>query len=477
MNKIKKISAAALAAALMTGTALTVNAEESQPKLLIAEDSSMTAVTLYGGGYGSNSDGFFKLGEEELAKWQETGKLEVTRVESDVDLTVWNWWSGSFEGEYLQLTKKDADGNITERKVVHLDKENNKIELAYTLGADWCYTTPDGYTVLEPTSDVENGTVTITAMKPNGTTFTNTIKGCVAHMDGAQWDDYVWYTYRAVSDSDSKYCCYVVVVEKLNGSWIDNKIYTVYGMGKDGTTTKIGVSDMCSCGSIEYCDSERVIVSYDDGVAYTNVVYSTTADEQYQFGYYGGIYFANDDIAIGYEFYNAEENGYDLIDLKSNKFLANYSNMGTNDFKIYVVQTEDDKWGYIDSNGKELAIFDDAGVFYGDFAPVVKDGKAYLIDRNMNKVSEAIDGESVAAFDEGLYRVTVNGESKFMTYAAKPAVSEPTKPTEPTTSTEPTSKPTSTDNKNPETGIPGIAAVFGTLALAAGTVIVAKKRK
>ncbi|MBD5111638.1 MAG: WG repeat-containing protein [Ruminococcaceae bacterium] len=476
MNKFKRISAAALAAALMTGTALTVNAEESQPKLLIAEDFP-TAANLYGGGYGSNSDGFFKLGEEEFAKWRETGKLEVTSVESEVDITDLEWWNGSFEGEYLQLAKKDADGNITERKVVHLDKENNKIELAYTLGADWCYTTPDGYTVLEPTSDVENGTITVTAMKPDGTTFTNTINGCVAHMDGAQWDDYVWYTYRAVSDSDSKYCCYVVVVEKLKGSWIDNKIYTVYGIGKDGTTTKIGVSDMYSCGSIEYCDSERVIVSYDDGVGYTNVVYSTTADEQYQFRYYGGIYFANDDIAIGYEFYNAEENGYDLIDLKSNKSLANYSNMGTNDGKIYLVQTEDDKWGYIDSNGKELAIFDNAGDFYGDFAPVVKDGKAYLIDRNMNKVSEAIDGERVFAFSDGLYMVTVDGEEKFMTYAAKPTASEST--SEPTNPNEPTSEPTSKpeDTKNPETGIPGIAAAVGVIALAAGTVIVAKKKK
>lgn len=148
--------------------------------------------------------------------------------------------------------------------------------------------------------------------------------------------------------------------------------------------------------------------------------------------------------------------------------------MSTNDGEIYLVQTEDDKWGYIESNGKELAIFDDAGDFFGDFAPVVKDGKAYLVDRNMNKVSEAIDGEGVTAYGEGLYTVTVNGEKKFMTYVAKPTVSEPT---EPTTPTEPTSKPTSTDNKNPETGIPGIAAAVGVIALAAGAVIVAKKRK
>ena len=64
MNKIKKISAAALAAALMTGTALTVNAEESQPKLLVAEYICTENTLICGGGYFHDNDGFLNIGLE-----------------------------------------------------------------------------------------------------------------------------------------------------------------------------------------------------------------------------------------------------------------------------------------------------------------------------------------------------------------------------------------------------------------------------
>ena len=477
----------------MTGTALTVNAEESQPKLLVAEYICTENTLICGGGYFHDNDGFFKLGEEELAKWRETGNYSVTKIECDVDLTDFSGLCGDFEGEYLQFGKKDADGNITERKVVHLDKENNKIELAYTLGADWCYTLSDGYTMSFDQSDPE---LRINVYDPSGKKTTTSL----TYTGDGKW----WFSGGTSMGGDN--VGYVLWLSARYGDEEDNYEfgdvsydYEVYAIQKNDSLKLLDKNDEPVYG-YGYRGGNSNCVMYGHQTAPTPLgcwLYSTDDNKVYQVGNAltmpGGGQLS--DLSLGGKLYGTKvviksnDELYALVDVSENPsgfggaFITKnalskaYKYMSTNDGKIYRVKTEDDKQGYIDSNGKELAIFDVAGDFHGDFAPVVKDGKAYLIDRNMNKVSEAIDGESVFAFSDGLYSVTVNGEEKFMTYAAKPTASEPT--SEPTNPTEPTSEPTSKpeDTKNPETGIPGIAAAFGTLALAAGTVIVAKKRK
>ena len=62
--------------------------------------------------------------------------------------------------------------------------------------------------------------------------------------------------------------------------------------------------------------------------------------------------------------------------------------------------------GYIDANGKELGLFDNAGSFVNDskYAPVINEGKFYLIDKNMKAVSDTIDVEKEFAIeDEGAF--------------------------------------------------------------------------
>lgn len=90
--------------------------------------------------------------------------------------------------------------------------------------------------------------------------------------------------------------------------------------------------------------------------------------------------------------------------------------MSTEDGKIYLVKNAKGERGYINRKGKELAFFEYAGSFIGDYAPVVKNGKAYLIDRNMKQVSEKIDADSVSTLGEGLFRVTKGDKVMLMTY-------------------------------------------------------------
>ncbi len=60
--------------------------------------------------------------------------------------------------------------------------------------------------------------------------------------------------------------------------------------------------------------------------------------------------------------------------------------------KTYYVGTFDGKRGFLNSKGKVLKIFDAAGTFIGDYAPVLEGGEGYLVDRSMNKVSDTISG-------------------------------------------------------------------------------------
>lgn len=476
----KKISAAVLTAALMAGTALTVNAEETHLNLLTARDFSTANMSSLGGGYFLNSNGIFKLGEEELANWRKTDEFKPTSIESNLNLDGLSFWSGDFTVGYVQLVKKDAEGNITERYVVHLDKENNKIKTAYTLDADWSYTTPDGYS-MSCTFIESESKVWISVFDPFGNETTTALDrpddgnlsyGCAASKGGSNVGYLMWQTamYTDEDKSEDEFDCYtydyeLYIIKKTGELELIRKKDSVYDMN-----LVVGFPDYVVYGEISestpvYC---CYVYSPKDGKMYPLGIDRKTPDGQYvEFEELSAAPYGTKSIISGYISIDGESNfGYVLADLRENEdaeiISKFYKEMKTEDGEIYLVQTEDDKWGYIDANGKEIAMFDSAGSFIGDYAPVVRDSKAYLIDRDMNKVTEAIDGEGVSTIGDGLYCVTINGEDKLMTYTANPAVSKPSKPA---------------DSSNPATGIPGVSAAFVSNSLAAVAITVARKKK
>lgn len=77
--------------------------------------------------------------------------------------------------------------------------------------------------------------------------------------------------------------------------------------------------------------------------------------------------------------------------------LAVYDYIGMADEKYWLVQSGE-KWGYIDHEGNEMAMFEDAGAFRDGYALVVEDGEAWLIDESFQKLQKlgAADGVSTA---------------------------------------------------------------------------------
>lgn len=203
----------------------------------------------------------------------------------------------------------------------------------------------------------------------------------------------------------------------------------------------------------------------------------------------------NNKLIIQSSRYDADD-VYALYDLEQNKIISEgYSFLYTNDGKIYPASKADGTWGYLDSNGNEIQFFEDAGDFIGDYAPIVKDGKAYLIDRNMNIVSNGTEADGVQTINENLYAVYNGDESYLMTFKLnnaaatdEPVVDEPVA-NEPVADEPVADEPVAdtpvvdtdaavdTGKDNPDTGAEGIAAIAAIGITAIGAALLSKKKK
>ena len=93
---------------------------------------------------------------------------------------------------------------------------------------------------------------------------------------------------------------------------------------------------------------------------------------------------------------------------------------GSNSKIIFTFETKDGKVGYMDENEKVLAYFDKVGGFMADYyAPVIKDGKAYLIDAEMNTVSTEIEADDVVAINDELFLAKNGDKLYFVTYGSE----------------------------------------------------------
>ena len=112
-----------------------------------------------------------------------------------------------------------------------------------------------------------------------------------------------------------------------------------------------------------------------------------------------------------------------LVDVKSDKILSSlYEYMYTEDNgNTYLMQASNGKWGYLNSKGKKLGSFDFASVFSGNgkYAPVINNGKMYLIDKKMKRASTtvAVDNNTVVyTYGEELF-LYIEGDTQYlMTY-------------------------------------------------------------
>lgn len=520
--KFRKVLCGSIAALMaMSTTAIVAQAEETeQVKLVTVSTSEVCGEDSFVYYLGANcftdsNNNIYMLSDKALEDWKKTGKADFGKLNCDTDISGMVNWSGNLDDGYFQFAKLDSDNNVTERKVVHLDKASGTVKLSYTLPVRWSFTNPDGYSI--SFNNTSPKTVDVIVYDPTGKETTKTFT-----FDG---NGYAWFNGGA--SYGGKYVGYFMWkssegATEVYGDSLTVYGYEVYGVRKDGELDLINKNAETYGFGYRRCN-ENCVAWGDQGLARAFYVklYSVEDNKTYDIGdtftykhvgesgfyimglgsVYGKIH--DERVILGDKIGSADDGmRYILVKLNDGStaepISKQYKAMSTDDGKIYLVKT-DDKWGYIDNNGRELAMFDDAGGFIGDYAPVVKNGKGYLIDRNMNKVSDEIAADSVGTFSGELFRFHNGNKQTLVTYAAaeskpddtssEPTSSEPTSsaPTssepisnEPTSSAPASSDTTSSgtaggDNDNPNSG--AAMALVPVALIGGAAVVVSKKRK
>lgn len=111
--------------------------------------------------------------------------------------------------------------------------------------------------------------------------------------------------------------------------------------------------------------------------------------------YYDGCYFYN----RGTKIIVTTEDTNILYDAMNKETLAVYDYISFGEDDLWLVQ-KGDQFGYINPEGTEVAMYDDACSFYNGYALVIKDGIASLIDTDLNVVEEIGEADSVSTYGE-----------------------------------------------------------------------------
>ncbi len=576
---LAKAAACVTAVSLAAGMAVTASAEDKYMELISEEFPSCiegaTDYCIFGDGFFgyhnndnrkvsfTSTDGIVRIGEDELNEWRESGEFTYKNVDCDLDLagddTVpYVAYRTGDNGDYICLCQIDpATNNATKLYSLKFDEKNNKLSLAYSIGQkqphvnydgiegfhDWANMLTNGCAVAFDTkSDDTESTATVTVYAPNGEKHESNFSYigdisktpynlCVDNSEDSEFIAYmVFPTAKKETIYDEDFSSYDI---SLYGFRADGSYETLYSIETASGLPIYGADNCCVFGT-NIGPKAATLHAYYDGKVYdwevsmdtiasngNLIVEDETAENGRLIYWYAGLDSKPYGKKFIVHFMNGDKSAYALIDITTGKISSDiYLSMSTNDGKKYLVQTLDGKWGFMNNKGKLLKTYDDASEFKGEYAPVVKDGKGFLIDRDLKRVSEKIDADGCVTLTDGLYQFIQGDRALAVTFVEEPEESsepvepkteepeteepkteepetEESKPEEPKTEEvkieeskpDNTSKDTSTDNTpdtapadlpdkaNPETGAAGIAAVIAITALGASAAVMFRKRK
>ena len=436
--KLKRILSAAAAAAIAV-SAFSVQASAAQKKLglltMPLSELSGNGISSLGDGLyctfdeSSHINGFISITDDDLANWRENGKLTWTEVKADgIDFSKHVDVSGRV-AKYL-----DDNDKATNYLVYTF---NGKDEVTVTYESDkWLYVRDDG-NIVELGENAGSNTLSVSVISPEGdkNTADFTLDNVISYWNAAAINTgdnaaMVIHLESVKEVEDEYYGNYYDMVVSLdlvdiNGSTkhIDSfasQSFAYYGAYCFGSSASLVKGETIKRFDVNTNEFTELYLA-GEKTTERGVVYTLDAVNNYNKNMAVGTYL--DRTHSGKNYATA------LVDLNDNGRVISdmYSYIGLDDSGINLVETLDGKWGYMNNDGELLKTFDDAGSFEGDYAPVVKDGKAFLIDRNLNRVSEKIKADGVSTIATDLYLIKLNGENYIATFAAsEPAETEDT---------------------------------------------------
>lgn len=486
--KFKKAAAGMLSAVIMAvsaGAPAYADETATQPKFEIVtapvgEIHNANAVWRLGRGVfcynvtGSEKDdidGFVYIDEDKFAETGELSytdiKLEGFDISADGAEGLGYFTDTTFDdGDYIALYTFDEEKNQTSRFAVKYDEETGTISKFRELeNKNGQIISSSGMSVSAKVNG-ETETCTVTVTKADGTTFDNTFSGVAFD----EWGEYGFeHSMLSIVRKSDKYIYSIAFATKYNitgsgssssgsgtgGSWETGYYdYEFYVVDINGNAIKVDDGKLhqyaagSGQGTVLSSDSEVFLYYYRAAMAGSPSFAFVSADGSLKRYFYTHLSdspnaaILKDDIEpiakldgqniLPYQVFGdvalaMVDDDYALFDYKNNKVLgSSYKSVSTQDNgKTFLVKNNDGKWGYIDANGnRQGEMFDDASSFIGDYAAIVKDGKAYWIDRDMNVISDGIPAVGGYTLGKKLAQMNTEDGAVLMTFAESTQVSK-----------------------------------------------------
>ena len=429
MKKTSRFISAALSAALTCSMLTAPSAASSDKYKLVTKDLyelgySLSMIEGLGDhlyltrSYNWDGSAVFRLTDCALTEWRCGGDLTVEKIEVE-----------NYTGEGLIMFFPDmpfSEGQYafammeTINEILKYDEEGAKLLNTYS-SRNELGVTSDGY-ILENNYRSGSDPDELTIIDPDGNVVKEVsysdIRTFLGGFAAAEYNDE--HGIKAIDKTGKE----TIVVKKSGGLYVKCTDYLAF-FETDGKT--IGIYNAKT-----------------NKLYHTKLPYSYTdkKGDEYKFDYLG--YTANGEQVIARyycgDFLGNSDNiyQYSVFDLKKDKFITDKYLMITtlDNCETFRAVGEDGKVRIINSKGKILGTFDKAGEFCSDskYAPVIKDGELYLIDKDMKRVSEKIKvnenvtvlslGNDVYAYGEyeEYYYFCFTGSPTLFTYSdEKPA--------------------------------------------------------
>ncbi|MGN0619171.1 MAG: WG repeat-containing protein [Ruminiclostridium sp.] len=391
MRILKKITSCFLAGVLAFTMmcAFTVSVGAADYKKVVTSTGSVNRYYSLGKDlYFSQDHKIYRITDKNIKNLKKTGKLSRTKVTLPKELSGNDWTfynDNDFNYAPLCLFVKDNGQCV----ICRYDDEKNSLIKVYS-SSNPCGISKNGV-ISEFQQDSKNGKLTLKLISKTGKTIKSVSINCIGS------------AFR-VACYGSKYCYAICAYSTDSLVYPDGNpvnhfkgnLIRIDEKGNQKVLDELAFEWL----SIEKCTQNGFSFKYSfAGGTYEYNYFNDTGELSGVLDFlgrgtlYGDKVYGNRAIMKHGDSDNAY---YTITDVKTEMAISGkYKSMSTNDGKIYLVQNYDGKWGYIDSKGKELGWFDDATLFSGSYALVIKNGKTYFINKNMKRVSETFKSDEV----------------------------------------------------------------------------------
>ena len=438
---ISGIIAAATAFSAMTAFSCTGYAEDGLMRIISVPFESIEGAAdliIAGGGYfscheevGGEETALVYISDKDIENWRQTGEFTYNKVKSDLGIeemaTSGGFWHGNKAVIYAPGTDTSYLAELSEDGTTFV-----------TLKEDdgWYIADARGYCTYVTRED---NTFYYTIEKPDGSTVGGKASGepdennAIARIMESYNGDYIFlYTISEKS-------------EQTDDGWVYT--YGLYGVDENGTATKLAeVENAVSidwrndCDYIQnenftltdgtvtslYIDMNGRLITVDASTVIPEIPGYALNSVLSIFGDSAILeYIGEDESDLRYVLCEIGEDGsFSLLNDKVYTYLQ-LMNSYCYTMGEFADNTEpllferDGIWGYVSKNGEEIATFDDAANFLdSEYAPVYQDGRYYLIDKQMNRVSEDIDCDFANSMGSELFFLIKDGVNYLATYVA-----------------------------------------------------------